>query len=337
MIAPRSASITLLDFGALTAALHRGGDIGRKLHDLAELAAGIRDRVVGRLQPDRFAALADTLEVTGLIFAAAQTVPEIAIFAAVAHRRRHEHAVMLALDLGERVADGLQEVFVGDDDRTVEIELDHSLRRMDRVDLAFVVGAADRLRGDVGRKHHDLERLAVAAEQRVVGRPNPDRIAALGDALVFGRLKLAAPETAPEFAIFRAVPGGGIDEHAVMLARDFAELVAERAQEVLVGGDDRPVQIEFDDGLRLAQRVQLGMQFPRRSEHPQQPPPVNPSWLYWNKINQTLRKRYLAAFFDKPGARPKMHRNAGRKPAKCRSACRKRRSSSLAPPAPGRP
>src|ERR1700739_2513919 len=55
--------------------------------------------LVGREDPDLLADLADALVLAGLIFAAIQLRPELAIRRAVALGLRHEHAVMLALDL----------------------------------------------------------------------------------------------------------------------------------------------------------------------------------------------------------------------------------------------
>ncbi|HMH71275.1 MAG TPA: hypothetical protein VK554_03090 [Bradyrhizobium sp.] len=43
--------------------------------------------------------------------------------------------MMLALDLAERITERFQEVFVCGDNRAIQIELDHSLRLADRVDL----------------------------------------------------------------------------------------------------------------------------------------------------------------------------------------------------------
>jgi hypothetical protein len=61
--------------------------------------------------------------------------PELAIGGAVAHRRLDKHAVMLALDLAERITERFQEIFVCGDNRAIQIELDHSLRLADRFDL----------------------------------------------------------------------------------------------------------------------------------------------------------------------------------------------------------
>ena len=63
----------------------------------------------------------------------------------------------------------------------------------------------------------------------------------------------------PELAIGRRVALGRIDEHAVMLALDFVQRVAERVEEVLVGGADRAVHVELDHRLRLADRRDLAV------------------------------------------------------------------------------
>ena len=55
----------------------------------------------------------------------------------------------------------------------------------------------------------------------------------------------------------RAAAIVGLDEHAVVIALDFTERVAGRAQEVFVGGDDRAVHVEFNYRLRPADRRNL--------------------------------------------------------------------------------
>ena len=95
--------------------------------------------------------------------------------------------MVLALDLVERIAHRAEEILVGGDDRAVHVELDHGLRPADRRDLAGVFHALDLLRGDVGGELDDLERLAVGVEDRVVGRLDPDFLAALAEALVLRR------------------------------------------------------------------------------------------------------------------------------------------------------
>ena len=70
--------------------------------------------------------------------------------------------------------------------------------------------------------------------------------------LVFGGLEFAAIQPRPEFAIGRAVAVRRRHEHAVVLALDLVERIAHRAEEILVGGDDGAVHVEFDHGLRAA-------------------------------------------------------------------------------------
>jgi hypothetical protein len=53
------------------------------------------------------------------------------------------------------------------------------------------------------------------------------------------------------------VAHGRIDKHAVMLALYFWQRVIECAQEILVGGNDRTVEIELDDRLRPADCIRL--------------------------------------------------------------------------------
>src|SRR5262249_18228263 len=151
--------------------------------------------------------------------------------------------------LGERVSHRLQEIVIYPGDRAVQIEGDHRLRAVDRSDLPGVLHAADLLFGNVGCEFDDADRLAVLAQDRIVGRLYPDLPATLGHALVLGDLKLAAVEPGPELAISGAVALARRNEHAVMLALDLLERVTHRLEKVLIGRNDRPVHIEFDYGL----------------------------------------------------------------------------------------
>jgi hypothetical protein len=86
--------------------------------------------------------------------------------------------------------------------------------------------AGDDLRGGVGGVFHDLVRLAVQIEDRVVGCLNPDILATLADALVFSGLVLATIEACSERGIGAAVTLGGRHEYPVMPALDFTERIA---------------------------------------------------------------------------------------------------------------
>ena len=129
------------------------------------------------------------------------------------------------------------------------------MRFLDRGDLALVVGALHFLRGDVGRELYDLVRLLTSIKQRIVGRMNPDDATALCDTAKFARLKFAAPQTIPERAIFGAVARFGRNEKTMILAFDFVELIAKRAEEIGVCVRDRAIEIKLNDGLRFVQGV----------------------------------------------------------------------------------
>src|SRR6202012_4530813 len=107
------------------------GDVGGELDHLERLALAVEDRVVGSLDPDFPAALADPLVLRGLELTAVKLGPEFAVGAAVACRRLDEHAVMLALDFLQRVTERGEKIRIGRDDRSVEVELDHRLRFAD--------------------------------------------------------------------------------------------------------------------------------------------------------------------------------------------------------------
>ena len=239
-------------------------DVGGELHHLERLAGVVEDRIVGGENPDFFPALAETLVLAGLEFAAAKLRPELAIGGTVALAGADEYSVMLALDLVEPVAQRGQEVLIGRDDGAVEIELDHRLGAADRGNLSGILEAANLACGDVGRELDDLHRLAGLVDDRIVGRLDPDLAAALAEPLVLGGLIFAATETCPELAIGRAAALFRHDEHAMVLAFDLVEPIADSVQEILVGREDGAVEIEFDDRLRLAECNDLSQSLPSR-------------------------------------------------------------------------
>ena len=137
---------------------------------------------------------------------------------------------MLALDLAKRITECFQEIFVGRNDRAVQIERDHRLRPADGCNHSSIFHAGELLRGYVCRKLDDLIDLAIAVEHGIVGGLNPDLLAALADALESRGLVLAPVEVGPEFAI------GGAVAHRRL---------------------NRAIQIELDYSLRLADRFDL--------------------------------------------------------------------------------
>lgn len=213
------------------------------------------NRVVRGLDPDLFAAFADTKIFRRLILAPAETLPEIAVVGAIGVFRLHEHAVMPALDLIEMVVQRIAKILVRRQDLARQRKLDNSLRLRDRCKLAGRIGRGELLRGDVGGKLDDLERLARGIQNGVVGRLDPDFLAALADPLEFGCLEFTTPQLFPEGAIIGTGRIGRLDEHAVMLPGDLSEIVAQGTKEIGIGRNDRSVDRELDHRLRTRYRV----------------------------------------------------------------------------------
>ena len=165
---------------------------------------------------------------------------------------------MLALDFVQGIAQCSEEVVVGRDDGSVHIELDHCLRLADSRNLSLVVGIEQLLLRYVGSVLYDLEGFAVEVEDRVVGGLNPDFLAALADAFVFGRVVFAPVQLGPEFFVGGALFVSLVDEQAMVLALDFIQGIAESLEKVLIGCDDGSVHVELDyrlclvDGCNLA-------------------------------------------------------------------------------------
>ena len=104
----------------------------------------------------------------------------------------------------------------------------------------------------VGGEFHHFYRSSAGVKNGVVRSLNPDFFAALADALVLCRLVLAAVEPDPEFLVVGALTVGLIHKHAVVLAFDLIQGIAQGMEEIIVGVEDRPVHTEFNDRLRLA-------------------------------------------------------------------------------------
>ena len=117
---------------------------------------------------------------------------------------------MLALYLVEGIADGAAEILIRRHDLAIELELDDRLRPMDRLDLAFALLLAVKLKlgelpgGDIGGVFDDLVRLALFIEDRVVAGLQPNLAAALADALILAGIELAARRVSPRTSGIRA-------------------------------------------------------------------------------------------------------------------------------------
>ncbi len=167
--------------------------------------------------------------------------------------------MMLAANLVQRITQRGQEVLVRGQNLAIQAEFDHGLHLADRCYLAFEIGQDQLLLGDVGDIGHHLERLAAWIQNRVVNRSAPELAAAPSNSFVFAYGRFSATKLVPEQPIFRGGPLRRVHEHAVMLAADVIEGVAEHGQEVFVRSQDFPVQTEFDRGQHLVDRAELAL------------------------------------------------------------------------------
>ncbi len=95
----------------------------------------VDDRGVRTLDPDLAAAFADSSVLPGLTLTATQLGPKLFVVIALSIAIFDEHAMMLPLDLVQRVTHRLQEVLVGGHNRAVELKLDDGLRFVDGGEL----------------------------------------------------------------------------------------------------------------------------------------------------------------------------------------------------------
>ena len=176
---------------------HLVRDVGREFDDLDRTTVAIGDGIVGRLNEDLAALLSDPLELAGLVDPAPQAIPEGSVGLALDRRRIDEHAVMATSDLLETVAEGIQEFFVGGQDRAVELELDHALRLPQRLDLSLVVHREPRRGRDIRRDLHDLHGLAAGTEDRIVRGLDVEEAAILAEPFELGLLEATGAELSP--------------------------------------------------------------------------------------------------------------------------------------------
>ena len=94
-------------------------------------------------------------------------------------------------------------------------------------------------------------------EDGVVRGLNPHFLTAVSDAVEFTRLKLSFGQLFPEQPVFTAGTLGRIHKHTVMLALNFLQGVTHGIQEVVVGLQDFSRRFEFNNGLRLVDRIDL--------------------------------------------------------------------------------
>gem|GEM_PF-6156746 len=144
----------LVDRGELSCEVRREEllrrDVGGELDHLARRAGAVEDRIVGGLDPDLAAILADPAVLTGIERTGSKLFPELPVCRRACMVRVDEHRVVAPLDVLQRVTEGGQEVFVGDEDRAVHRELDDCLHAVEGCHLGFKVEEALVLPGRAG-------------------------------------------------------------------------------------------------------------------------------------------------------------------------------------------
>lgn len=131
-------------------------DVSGVFDDLERRAVSILDRVIGRLNPDLPAVLAETLVLTRVIFTAVQLLPELTVLGARRIRRFGEHAVMLALHLLQGITHRFAEVFIGVQDGAVEFEFNHRLRLVNRSELTLHISQPGGINTHIRKKRFPL-------------------------------------------------------------------------------------------------------------------------------------------------------------------------------------
>ena len=224
-------------------------------------ALGIEDRIVGRLDPNLQPMPANAQIPPGVEFSSPQLEPEIAVVGAADISRIAEHRVVLPGHLVQPIAHRVQEVTVGRQDPTVQVEFDYRLGALDGVHLALVFRIG-KLRGrNIGGELHDLERLAFRVVDRIVGRLDPHRAAILAEALEFAGIESARTQSLPKLLVGVRSHIVGIAEQGVVLSDHLIQPVAHRVEEILVGHQDLAVQVELDHRLGPSDGVHLALVF----------------------------------------------------------------------------
>ena len=105
------------------------------------------------------------------------------------------------------------------------------------------------LRGDVRGKLYNLEDGAIAIDNRVVDRLDPDFGSVLFEPLEFAFVFLALGQFPPELLVVVGCDIVGIAEDLVMASLDFVQRVAKGIQKVFVCRGDCAIGPELDDSL----------------------------------------------------------------------------------------
>src|SRR5579871_5206988 len=208
------------------------------LDDLKGLTIQVQDRIVGSLNPYLSSAFANALVLGGIVLAAIQFRPEFFVGGALPVGFVHEHAVVPAFDLLERVTEGFEEVLIGSNDGSIHVELDHRLSFADGSNLAFVIGGGQRAFADVLQYVDDFIRTPVSPEDRRVRVLDPNLFPTLSSSPAFAITGLAPTEFFPKCygfcLILRSLSGSLIHENAYVSANQLGSAEADKSLELFI-------------------------------------------------------------------------------------------------------
>jgi len=187
--------------------------VGGVFDHLDPLAVEIEDRVVGGLDPNFLATLAQPLELFSDVLASIEFGPELSVFGTGRIGVLDKHAVMLVLDLCQGVAQRGEKIVVRRDDRAIHVEFDHCLRLGYGLDFPSRVCVFELLLGVFDH----LDWLAVEIEDRVVGSLDPNFLATFAQSLEFFGDVFTPIELGPKFPVLSAGRKRFLDKHPVVL------------------------------------------------------------------------------------------------------------------------
>ncbi len=118
-----------------------------------------------------------------------------------------------------------------------------------------------------------LVNLAMSIENRRQGRPATKTPFPLAQPPMDAGVELAPIQFLPKGDIVSRGGKGRITKHPVMPPGNLIKPIAQRRQEVLIAREDRPVELELDHHLRLAD----GIRHPRDLRRLRLPAP-RPAW-----------------------------------------------------------
>ncbi len=223
--------------------LNAGRDVAGELDDLHHLAALIPNGVVGGLQPDRLPPAVVAHEEAGLELAAGQLLPESGLLAQ--EGLIAEDPVMLAHDLVQAIAHGVEEVGVGADDLAARGKLYHGPGAVQRLgERLQVLQPLMAGRHVAGQLHHPGHPALVL--HREIARLQPARLPLSVDPLEGAGLRLPLGEAAPELLIVGGAGPAFGAEPAVGLTRQLTRLIPHQAQEEGTRLQDDPLRAEGD-------------------------------------------------------------------------------------------